>query len=49
LTAAHSSEETPKDKLVYENEVKNTVMTLWKAWETGNKALAEPIYANMIL
>jgi Domain of unknown function (DUF4440) len=46
LWAARSGEELPKDKSVYENEVKNTVMTLWKAWETGNKSLAEPIYAK---
>jgi Domain of unknown function (DUF4440) len=46
LMAAHSSEEMQKEKSVYENEVKNTVMTLWKAWETGNKASAEPIYAT---
>ncbi len=46
LLAAHSNEEAINDKSVYENEVKNTVLTLWKAWETGNKQLAEPIYAK---
>jgi Domain of unknown function (DUF4440) len=43
---SHSSEAQQKDKKVHENEVKTTVETLWKAWETGNKSLAEPIYAN---
>ncbi len=46
LHAAHSSEEAGKDKAIYENEVKNRVLTLWKAWETGNRTLAEPIYAK---
>lgn len=46
LLGGHSTEEVVKDKSVYENEVKNTVMALWKAWETGNKSLAEPIYTK---
>jgi len=46
LVAGQSCEEAIKDQSIYENEVKNTVMTLWKAWETGDKSLAEPIYAK---
>jgi Domain of unknown function (DUF4440) len=46
LVAGQSCDEAITDKSVYENEVKNTVITLWKAWETGNKSLAEPIYSK---
>jgi ketosteroid isomerase-like protein len=46
LMVSQSCEEVQKNKAVYENEVKSAVSTLWKAWETGNKSLAEPIYAN---
>jgi len=46
LLAGHSSEEVVKDKSIYEKEVKDRVLSLWKAWETGNRTLAEPIYAK---
>jgi hypothetical protein len=46
LFAAHSIEEAIKDKSIYEEEVKNTILNLWKAWETGDKPLAESIYAQ---
>ena len=44
LMAGQSCEETINDKSIYENQVKTTISSLWKAWETGNQALAEPIY-----
>jgi hypothetical protein len=49
LLASHSSEDVVKDNSIYEKEVKDRVLTLWKGWETGNRALAEPIYAKDFL
>jgi ketosteroid isomerase-like protein len=46
LLAEHGSETTIIDKKTLENEAQTTLATLWKAWETGNKLLAEPIYAT---
>jgi ketosteroid isomerase-like protein len=46
LSAAHGSEVAIIDKKTLENEAQTTLATLWKAWETGNKLLAEPIYAS---
>lgn len=41
--AAHSTPQYPS-KNEMESQVKTTLETLWKAWETGDKTLAEPIY-----
>jgi hypothetical protein len=41
--ASHSHAEYPA-KEVLEREVQQTLETLWKAWETGDRKLAEPIY-----
>jgi hypothetical protein len=46
LLAEHGSEATVGDEKNFKIEAQSTLSTLWKAWETGNKSLAEPIYAT---
>jgi hypothetical protein len=46
LVTEHGSETNILDKKTMEIEAQKTLATLWKAWETGDKSLAEPIYAN---
>jgi ketosteroid isomerase-like protein len=43
--ASHSIAIVPNDSIA-KNDVQRQSETLWKAWETGNRALAEPIYAD---
>ncbi len=43
--ASHSTAMLPNDSLA-KQQVQRQSETLWKAWETGNRALAEPMYAD---